>query len=53
MKNVNFQEAQDQHPGAKIHILSENSHVQNKKFQEIHIFKIAFLPKYIFFKSQF
>ena len=31
-----------QHTGAKIHILSKNSHVQNQIFHEIDIFKIVF-----------
>ena len=34
--------------GAKFHNLSKKSHVQNHLFQEIHIFKIAFLAKFTF-----
>ena len=41
------------HSGAKNHISSKNSHVQNYIFQEIHIFKISFLAKFTCLKSHF
>ena len=39
------------HTGAKKHILSKKSHVQNHIFQEINIFKIAFSAKFTCSKS--
>ena len=41
------------HTGAKIHISSKNSHVQNHMIQEICIFKIIILFKLTFSKSHF
>ena len=41
------------HTGAEILNLSENSHFENIIFDIIHIFKVSFLTKFTFSKSQF
>ena len=44
---------EQRHTGAKIHILSKKSQIENHIIQEIHSFKIAFFTKITFSKSQF
>ena len=54
MKNGNFsRENAVFHAGAKIHILSKNSHIENPNFYKIHFTEISFFTKFTFLKSQF
>ena len=39
-------------PKAKIHILSENSHIENPSFYKIHLSEISFFTKFTFLKYQ-
>ena len=41
------------HVGAKIHILSKNSHIENRNFYKIHFSEISFFAKFTFLKSRF
>ena len=41
------------HTGAKIHILSKNSHIENPNFYKIHLSEISFFTKFTFLKSHF
>ena len=41
------------HTGAKIHILSKNSHIENINFYKILISEISFFTKFTFVNSQF
>ena len=41
------------HAGAKIHIVSKNSHIENPNFHKIHILKISFFTKFTISKSHF
>ena len=40
-------------PGAKIHILSKNSHFENPNFYKSHLSEISFFTKVTFLKSQY
>ena len=46
--SLSYQVSQHVHTGAKIHICSKKSHVQNHKIHETHIFKIAFFAQFTF-----
>ena len=48
-----FENSYKRYTGAKIHILSKNSHFQNLIFHKIHHFKILIFTKFTFSKSQF
>ena len=39
--------------GAKIHILSKNSHIENLNFYKVHLSKISFFTKFTFLECQF
>ena len=41
------------HTGAKIYVLSKNSHIENSNFYKIHLSEISFFIKFTFLKSQF
>ena len=51
--SLSYQVSQQVHTGAKIHICSKKSHVQNHKIHETHIFKIEFFAQFTFLKSLF
>ena len=42
-----------EHAGAKIHILSKNSHIENPNFYKIHLSEISIFTKFTFLKSHF
>ena len=42
-----------QHTGAKIHILSKNSRIENHTFYRIHLSKISIFTKFTFLNSHF